>query len=387
MRSMNTHTLRQKFKEVYGRDAESLYFAPGRVNLIGEHIDYNGGRVFPCALSFGTYLLAAKRQDSRMAFTSLNMPYSTVKGKDALERKSGEWTDYPLGVVKEFADRGFEPWGYDLLYWGDIPNRAGLSSSASVEVVTAVLLNDLSGAGFDRIELVKMSQHAENDFVGMNCGIMDQFAVGMGRSGFAIALDCATLDYELVPLHIDGYKLVIANSNKHHDLVTSEYNTRRAQCEKALEILRQRYPVDALCALTPEQLEKAADLFSDEILYRRARHAVTENARVNEAIQALRTGDLSRFGRLMNESHHSLKEDYEVTGVEMDVLAEEAQGLDGVLGSRITGGGFGGCTVSLVREDAVDAFVRRLGEIYTGKVGLRAEFYIADIGDGARKIC
>ena len=190
-----------------------------------------------------------------------------------------------------------------------------------------------------------------------------------------------------MPLHIDGYKLVIANSNKHHDLVTSEYNTRRAQCEKALEILRQRYPVDALCALTPEQLEKAADLFSDEILYRRARHAVTENARVNEAIQALRTGDLSRFGRLMNESHHSLKEDYEVTGVEMDVLAEEAQGLDGVLGSRITGGGFGGCTVSLVREDAVDAFVRRLGEIYTGKVGLRAEFYVADIGDGARKIC
>ena len=358
---MNTHTLRQKFKEVYGRDAESLYFAPGRVNLIGEHIDYNGGRVFPCALSFGTYLLAAKRQDSRMAFTSLNMPYSTVKGKDALERKSGEWTDYPLGVVKEFADRGFEPWGYDLLYWGDIPNRAGLSSSASVEVVTAVLLNDLSGAGFDRIELVKMSQHAENDFVGMNCGIMDQFAVGMGRSGFAIALDCATLDYELVPLHIDGYKLVIANSNKHHDLVTSEYNMRRAQCEKALEILRQRYPVDALCALTPEQLEKAADLFSDEILY--------------------------CLGRLMNESHHSLKEDYEVTGVEMDVLAEEAQGLDGVLGSRITGGGFGGCTVSLVREDAVDAFVRRLGEIYTGKVGLRAEFYVADIGDGARKIC
>ena len=384
---MDTRELQQKFKDIYGVEPEYLYFAPGRVNLIGEHIDYNGGRVFPCALTFGTYLMAAKRLDSQVALASLNIPGTAEVGEDALGRKSGKWTDYPMGVMKEFVNRGYQPFGYNILYWGDIPNRAGLSSSASLEVVTAVFLNDMLRCGMSRVELVKLSQHAENDFVGMTWGIMDQFAVGMVSEGHAIALDCATLEYESVPLDIAGYKLVIANSNKHHDLVTSEYNTRRTQCEKALEILRQRYPVDALCALTPEQLEKAADLFSDEVLYRRARHAVTENARVNEAIQALRTGDLSRFGRLMNESHHSLKEDYEVTGVEMDVLAEEAQGLDGVLGSRITGGGFGGCTVSLVREDAVDAFVRRLGEIYTGKVGLRAEFYVADIGDGARKIC
>lgn len=383
---MDTRILQQKFKELYGRDAEHLYFAPGRVNLIGEHIDYNGGRVFPCALSFGTYLLTARRPDSRMAFASLNTPYSATKERETLFQKSGEWTDYPLGVMKEFADRGFELQGHDLLYWGDIPNRAGLSSSASVEVVTAVLLNDLLEAGLDRVELIKMSQHAENAFVGMNCGIMDQFAVGMGRCGFALALDCATLDYEFVPLDIAGYKLVIANSNKHHDLVTSEYNMRRVQCEQALEILRKRYSVDALCALRPEQLEASVDLFADQVLYRRARHAITENVRVCEAIQVLRSGDLRQFGKLMNESHRSLKEDYEVTGMEMDTLAEEAQRLDGVLGSRITGGGFGGCTVSLVREDAVDAFIRQLGETYARRVGLRADFYIADVGDGARKI-
>lgn len=383
---MDTRELQQKFKDIYGVEPEYLYFAPGRVNLIGEHIDYNGGRVFPCALTFGTYLMAAKRLDSQVALASLNIPGTAEVGEDALGRKSGKWTDYPMGVMKEFVNRGYQPFGYNILYWGDIPNRAGLSSSASLEVVTAVFLNDMLKCGMSRVELVKLSQHAENDFVGMNCGIMDQFAVGMGSEGHAIALDCATLEYESVPLDIAGYKLVIANSNKHHDLVTSEYNTRRMQCEKALTILQERYPVANLCELDPVLLDEAAGLFEDEVLYRRVRHAVTENDRVNQAIRALRLGDLSRFGKLMNESHRSLKEDYEVTGVEMDTLAEEAQRLEGVLGARITGGGFGGCTVNLVRDDAVEGFVRQLGEIYRQRVGLHADFYIAGIGDGARRI-
>ena len=376
----------EKFKTLFGEEGD-FFTSAGRINLIGEHTDYNGGFVFPGAVDKGIIAEIRLNGTDKVCAYALDLDEYCEFGLNEEDLPNQSWARYIFGVCRETIKRGGKIAGFNTVFAGDVPLGAGMSSSAALESTFAFALNYLFSLGIDKFELAKIGQATEHNYCGVNCGIMDQFAVGMGRSGFAIALDCATLDYELVPLHIDGYKLVIANSNKHHDLVTSEYNTRRAQCEKALEILRQRYPVDALCALTPEQLEKAADLFSDEVLYRRARHAVTENARVNEAIQALRTGDLSRFGRLMNESHHSLKEDYEVTGVEMDVLAEEAQGLDGVLGSRITGGGFGGCTVSLVREDAVDAFVRRLGEIYTGKVGLRAEFYVADIGDGARKIC
>lgn len=383
---MDTGVLEKRFEEIYGTKVEHLYFAPGRVNLIGEHIDYNGGRVFPCALSFGTYLAVALRDDQKIAFASMNQAFRLECDPTIFEHKPAEWVKYPLGVVKEFADRGFDPWGFDILYFGDIPNGAGLSSSASIEVVTAFMLNDLLHAGLDVVELVKMSQRSENLFVGMNCGIMDQFAVGMGKKEHAIALDCGTLDYDLIPLHLNGYKLVITNSNKNHDLVTSEYNVRRSQCEQALADINQALNVKHLCDLSEEELERARHLISDETVYRRARHAVTENARVNEAIDVLQKGDLVRFGELMNESHRSLKEDYEVTGVEMDTLAEEGQKLPGVLGSRITGGGFGGCTVSLVKEDNVQEFIEKLASVYHDKVGLNAEFYVADIGDGVRKI-
>ena len=383
---MDTGVLEKRFEEIYGTKVEHLYFAPGRVNLIGEHIDYNGGRVFPCALSFGTYLAEALRDDQKIAFASMNQAFRLECDPTIFEHKPAEWVKYPLGVVKEFADRGFDPWGFDILYFGDIPNGAGLASAASSEVVTAFMLNDLLHAGLDVVELVKMSQRAENLFVGMNCGIMDQFAVGMGKKEHAIALDCGTLDYDLIPLHLNGYKLVITNSNKNHDLVTSEYNVRRSQCEQALADINQALNVKHLCDLSEEELERARHLISDETVYRRARHAVTENARVNEAIDVLQKGDLVRFGELMNESHRSLKEDYEVTGVEMDTLAEEGQKLPGVLGSRITGGGFGGCTVSLVKEDNVQEFIEKLASVYHDKVGLNAEFYVADIGDGVRKI-
>ena len=383
---MDTGVLEKRFEEIYGAKVEHLYFAPGRVNLIGEHIDYNGGRVFPCALSFGTYLAVARREDRKIAFASMNQTFQVECDQSIFENKPSEWVKYPLGVMKEFSDRGLDPWGFNILYFGDIPNGAGLSSSASIEVVTAFMLNDQLNAGLDVVELVKMSQRAENVFVGMNCGIMDQFAVGMGKKGHAIALDCGTLDYDLIPLNLNGYKLVITNSNKNHDLVTSEYNVRRSQCEQALADINQGLNLKHLCDLSEEELEWVRHLISDETVYRRARHAVSENARVNEAIDVLQKGDLVRFGELMNASHRSLKEDYEVTGVEMDTLAEEGQKLPGVLGSRITGGGFGGCTVSLVNEDNVQGFIEKLASVYHDKIGLNAEFYVADIGDGVRKI-
>lgn len=293
---MDTSVLEQRFENIYGKKAEHLYFAPGRVNLIGEHIDYNGGRVFPCALSFGTYLAVARRNDREIGVASMNQDFRMECDKSIFEHKPDEWVKYPLGVVKEFSDRGFDPWGFDILYFGDIPNGAGLSSSASIEVVTAFMLNDQLNAGLDKVELVKMSQRRRMIFVGMNCGIMDQFAVGMGKKEHAIALDCGTLEYDLIPLHLGGYKLVITNSNKKHDLVTSEYNVRRSQCEQALAAIKQKMNVQHLCDLSVEEFEQVRHLIPDETVCRRARHAVTENARVNEAIDVLQQGDLIRFG-------------------------------------------------------------------------------------------
>jgi galactokinase len=384
---MDRDTLKRRFKEIHGREAEAIYFAPGRVNLIGEHVDYSGGLVFPCALSFGTYLLVARREDARTAFVTLNFDHAATLDRGAFrEERPATWEKYPLGVMKEFADRGHDPWGQDLLYHGDVPNGAGLSSSASIEVVTAVALNDLTGAGFSPVELARMSQHAENDFVGMNSGIMDQFASAMGKKDHAIALDCATLAFEWVPLAMKGYSIVIANTNKRRELASSKYNERRAECEEAARQIGKRRPLASLCELTPGELERYAGEITNPTVFRRVRHAVNEHARVQEAIVALKGGDLTRFGQLMNDSHRSLKEDYEVTGVELDTLAEEGQKLPGVLGSRMTGAGFGGCTVSLVAAGSVPAFIETLGTIYKERVGLTADFYIADTGDGARRI-
>ena len=383
---MNIQELEHRFEEIYGRKAEHAFFAPGRVNLIGEHTDYNGGLVFPCALSFGTYLLVAKRQDRKTHFDSINMKFSATTDVSAFVNKPVEWIKYPLGVMKEFADRGLDVWGYDLLYYGNIPNGAGLSSSASIEVVTAVMLNELTGAGLDMVELVKISQKAENVYVGVNCGIMDQFAVGMGKKNHAIALDCATLKYDYVPLDMKGYKLVIANTNKKRGLADSKYNERRSECDAAVAAISSAHKIDFLCQLDEKEFETYGSRIQDNTVFRRARHAVTENQRVIKAIDALKKGDLQTFGQLMNASHKSLKEDYEVTGIELDTLAEEGQRLDGVLGSRMTGAGFGGCTVTLVAEDKVDDYIRKVGELYKSKVNLEATFYIADVGEGARKL-
>lgn len=383
---MNTQELEHRFEEIYGKKAEHAFFAPGRVNLIGEHTDYNGGLVFPCALSFGTYLLISKRDDKSTRFDSVNMNFAATVNANAFVNKPTEWIKYPLGVMKEFADRGYDVWGYDLLYYGNISNGAGLSSSASIEVVTAVMLNEMTGAGLDMVELVKISQKAENVYVGVNCGIMDQFAVGMGKAQNAIALDCASLAYNYVPLDMKGYKLVIANTNKKRGLADSKYNERRSECDEAVAAISTVHNIEFLCQLTEEEFEQYSPSIKNDTVRRRAKHAVYENQRVVKAIDALKAGKLETFGQLMNASHKSLKEDYEVTGVELDTLAEEGQHLEGVLGSRMTGAGFGGCTVTLVQEDKVDNYIANVGKIYKEKVNLEATFYIADVGEGARKL-
>ncbi len=381
--------LKERFFSLYGdpSSAPSVYFAPGRVNLIGEHTDYNGGYVFPCALNFGTYLVVRPNGEEVVRFASTNFDFKAEVPLDKLSGKvDDQWVNYPLGVMNEMIDQGMEPLGLDLLFSGDIPNGAGLSSSASIEMVTAYALNDLTGVALARLDLVKISQRAENEFVGMNCGIMDQFAVGMGKENHAVFLNCDTLDYDLVPLALKDHRLVITNTNKQRKLTDSKYNERRAECEKAVEYISRERPLHNLGELSLDEFEKLQHLIPDETIRRRAYHVVSEDARVLEAVHALRRGDLKRFGELMYESHASLRDNYEVTGIELDTLVEEARKIPGVLGSRMTGAGFGGCTVSLVEKEAVDDFIRQLGPAYTRKTGLKADFYVAGVGDGVKKL-
>ena len=360
-----------------------LFFAPGRVNLIGDHTDYNGGLVFPAALNMGTYLTVKQYDDANLCcFISENDLAEFLIRKEELSQKRNSWVDYPLGVIKEFTDRGFPVSGLQFHYRGDLPIGAALSSSASIEMVTAVALNALNGSPFTMLELVQMAQHAENDFVGMNCGIMDQFASGFGKKNCAIALDCNTLEYEHVPLEMQGLKFVIANTNKKRGLVDSAYNQRRSECQQVLEILQQHTSVENLCQLTVLQFDGLSEHLAGDVL-KRARHAVRENENVREAVTALKAGDMVRFGQLMSASHATLRDDYEVTCPELDFLAERAQQFPGVLGSRMTGAGFGGCIVTLISDDQVNAFIESLGRAYEERFGLRADFYVAEIGDGA----
>ncbi|NOY37220.1 MAG: galactokinase [Chlorobi bacterium] len=376
------------FYSMYGLEDKSPsgYFAPGRVNLIGEHTDYNGGYVFPCSLSFGTYLLIRPNKRGTFRFASTNFSFTAEIGKHRIREKvDNEWVNYPLGIVNEMISRRVSLKGADFLYHGDIPNGAGLSSSASIEVVTAYALNDLSGKHISNLEIVKLSQHAENAFVGMNCGIMDQFAVAMGRAGKAVFLNCNTLDYELVPLELKDYRLVITNTNKERKLTDSKYNERRAECEQAVKYLQKGKPIRNLGELSLAEFESLAHLIPDETIFRRARHVVSEDARVLEAVATLRDGNLEHFGKLMYASHDSLRDDYEVTGIELDTLVNGARKIEGVIGSRMTGAGFGGCTVSLVHQDRIQQFRDKLGLFYHQKTGLEATFYVAEVRDGMQK--
>jgi len=382
----------QTFATLFG-DSEGAnhYFTPGRVNLIGEHTDYNGGHVFPCALTLGTYGVARKRNDRLMHFYSLNVDsvgVIEISLDDLNHRNSHSWANYPLGVVWAFKEKGHAlDCGFDMVIWGDIPNGSGLSSSASVEVLTGLILTDLFAiADLSMIDLARIGQYAENNFCGINCGIMDQFAVAMGKKDHAIFLDTADLSYEYVPIQLTDAKIIITNSKVKHSLVDSAYNQRRQECTDACIALQKELNITALGQLDEKTFDAHKELIGDAIKEKRAKHAVYENQRTIQAVKALNAGDINKFGALMNQSHISLRDDYGVSCEEIDVLVDLAWSIPGVIGSRITGGGFGGCTVSIVTNSAVDTFIDTVGKGYLKKVGHAAEFYTVDIGDGARKL-
>ncbi len=386
---MDTKKFAESFFGKFGnRDRKPvLFFSPGRVNLIGEHTDYNGGFVFPCALNYGTYLLIRTNNTNSIRFRTINFNDDTEVLIDGLFTNKGKkWINYPLGVVNEFIKRGVKISGLEMLFYGDVPNGAGLSSSASIEMVTAVALNELFSAGFSTLDLVKMSQKAENVFVGMNCGIMDQFAVGFGKKDHAIFLNCDTLSYENVPVKLGDNSLIITNTNKRRGLTDSKYNERRSECEKAVELLQPYRPVKNLSEISTDEIPVLEKYISDPVVLRRARHVITENGRVIEAVRVLKNNDLYRFGELMNLSHDSLKDDYEVTGKELDTLVYEGRKMPGVIGTRMTGAGFGGCTVSIVSKSYSTIFMKELAIAYKNLTGLVPEFYQPEIGNGAGKL-
>ena len=384
-------TVLRKFQEVFGdADGAKVFFAPGRVNLIGEHTDYNGGHVFPCALTIGTYGAARRRMDNKLRFYSMNfdgLGITESSLEDLTPSKEAGWTNYPKGVMWAFEQKGMKiPAGMDLLLNGNIPNGSGLSSSASVEVLTGYILRALFGFEVSNQDLALIGQYSENNFNKVNCGIMDQFAIAMGKKDNAIFLDTADLSYEYAPIALKGAKIVIACSNKKRGLGDSKYNERRSECETALEELQGKIDIRTLGELDEEAFEEYKAAVGDEVRRKRAKHAVYENQRTIRAVEALKAGDLEQFGQLMNASHVSLRDDYEVTGVELDTLVEEAWKIEGVIGSRMTGAGFGGCTVSIVKDDAIDRFIEQVGKAYRAKIGYAADFYVVEIGDGPREV-
>ena len=381
----------KKFEEVFGEsDHAKVYFAPGRVNMIGEHTDYNAGHVFPCALTMGTYAAARKREDNKLRFYSMNFENLGVlesSMENLKPEKEADWTNYPKGVMWAFEKKGYKiPYGMDLLLNGNIPNGSGLSSSASVEVLTGYILRDFYGFDLTNQDLALIGQYSENNFNGVNCGIMDQFAIAMGKKGHAIFLDTADLSFEYAPIKLENAKIVIACSNKKRGLGDSKYNERRSECETALSEIQAAVGIEGLGDLTEEQFELYKSMIKDEVRVKRAKHAVYENQRTIKAVEALKKNDIEMFGKIMNASHVSLRDDYEVTGIELDTLAEEAWKIDGCIGSRMTGAGFGGCTVSIVKTDAIDTFIEKVGTAYKEKVGYAADFYVVEIGDGPSEI-
>lgn len=381
----------ENFEIIYGDNKNvKTYFAPGRVNLIGEHTDYNGGHVFPCPLTIGTYAAVRKNGGNTVRFYSLNIKDTGIVeiplGNIKYDEKD-DWTNYPKGVIWALDKNGYKiDEGFDILYSGNIPNSSGLSSSASIEVLTAYIINDLYNFDIDLVSQAIYSQQAENDFVGVNSGIMDQFAIAMGKKDHAIFLDTSDLSYKYAPIKLDGMKIVISVSNKQRRLADSKYNERRSECESALKDLQEVVDIKALGDLSIEEFEQYKDSIKDETKQKRAKHAVYENQRTIKAVEELENKNIDAFGKLMNESHVSLRDDYEVTGIELDTLVSAAWEQEGVVGSRMTGAGFGGCTVSIVYEDKVNDFIDQVGKTYKEKIGYEADFHVVDIGDGPHKI-
>jgi galactokinase len=382
--------LREVFTQQFGNERMGEYFAPGRINLIGEHTDYNGGNVFPAAITLGTYGVAAKRKDDKVRLYSENFPEKGIiefSLNDLSYDKSHDWANYPKGVLLYLQEAGHTiDTGFEVVFYGNIPNGAGLSSSASIELLTGVILEDLFDLTLERLDLVKAGKKVENEFIGVNSGIMDQFAIGMGQKDHALLLDTNTLKYEVIPAAFGEYVVAIMNTNKRRELADSKYNERRSECEEALARLQTTLTIQALGELDEATFYENTKTIEDDILIKRAKHAVTENQRTLKAKAALEAGDLTTFGLLLNASHESLKEDYEVTGVELDTLVAAAQKHPSVLGARMTGAGFGGCAIALVKADDWTDFVEKVSAEYLEKIGYATDIYQASIDDGARKL-
>lgn len=385
---MEYNKIVNEFTKLYGSEEYRRFFSPGRVNLIGEHIDYNGGCVFPCALEFGTYGIVRKRNDNRVNLASTNFDLRvSVDIENIKFVEEDDWANYPKGIIKIMQEKGYKVGGMDILICGNIPNGAGLSSSASLELLIGAIVNDLFNDGkIDRIELVKIGQECENNFVGVNCGIMDQFAVGMGKKNKGILLDCNTLKYKYADVNLKEYTLVLMNTNKRRALNDSKYNERRSECEEALNILKQYKDIDSLCALSTEDFIQVQDKIENETVRKRAEHAVFENNRVKESFDYLNKGDVIKFGEILTQSHNSLRDLYEVTGKELDTIVTESLKADGCIGSRMTGAGFGGCAIALVLTSKVEEFTSRVNENYTKEIGYEPSFYFSGIGEGAHEM-
>jgi len=387
---MKTSDLKQEFKDIFGSEPERVFFSPGRINLIGEHTDYNGGHVFPCAITIGTYGVYKARQDSTVRMYSANIADQgivTFDINDLSYDKAAGWTNYPKGMMDELVKTGVTfDHGFDLYVHGNMPDGAGLSSSASIELLTGIVLKTAFNLNVSQLDLVKIGQKCENNYVGVNSGIMDQFAVGMGKKDQAILLDTNTMAYSYAPVKLGNHVIVIMNTNKRRELADSKYNERRSECEEALRRLQTKLDIKSLGDLDEHQFDEAAYLINDETLIKRARHAVFENQRAIRATKALAADDLTTFGTLVTASHVSLHFDYEVTGKELDTLAESAWQQPGVLGARMTGAGFGGCAIAIVQKDQVDAFKENVGQAYRDAIGYDASFYIAEIADGPREL-
>jgi galactokinase len=377
------NTLHQEFNKIFNKEADNAYFSPGRVNLIGEHIDYNGGLVMPCAITFGTYLLTSPNEDGVFRFRSLNFDEKQDVPLQASYEKVGEnWFNFPIGVIDSFIKENHELNGLDMLFYGDIPIGSGLSSSASIEVVTAFALNDIFKSGYSKLDLVKLSKSVENNFIGVNCGIMDQFAVAFGEKNKALMLNCDTLDYEAVDSNLGDYVLAIINTNKPRKLAESKYNERVEECQTALTALQQELNINHLCDIDAETLQKYQHLITDTVVLKRAKHVIEENDRVKLAAKALANNDLAEFGKLMYASHDSLRDLYEVSGIELDTVAEYSKTNPDVAGARMTGAGFGGCAIALVKGDAFEDYSKGVTDYYTNKIGYAPSVYSSLIGNG-----
>lgn len=387
---MNLAALKETFQDVFQTLPEKTFFAPGRINLIGEHTDYNGGHVFPCAITYGTYAIAKKREDQLVRLYSENFPDKGIIEFNVEQLdydKKHNWGNYPKGMIRYIKEAGYRiPNGFECVIKGDIPNGAGLSSSASIEMLIGVLINGLFQLEIPALELIKLGKRVENEFIGVNSGIMDQFAIGMGKENAGILLDCQTLQYEYAPIQLEHHKIIIMNTNKRRELADSKYNERRSECEEALSQLQNKLPIEALGQLSEQEFEENKYLITNEIVRKRAKHAVYENVRTIKALAELKAGNLAQFGQLMNQSHISLRDDYEVTGIELDRLVEAAWSQPGVLGARMTGAGFGGCAIAIVANETVESFIENVGAAYKDKIGYEAEFYVASIGGGAKEI-